>query len=428
MYSREMTASFEQIFPWRANLSVKTNGSVPAAGSYEVVIVGGGSAGITVSARIVKQFRKHRIHATVLIIDPSKHHYYQPMWTLVGGGIYAKHASRRWQQDLIPAGVEWLQDSVTRFHPERNEIEIHSGRKVSYRYLIVCPGLKLNWDAIPGLRESLGQNGISSNYSYGSVESTWHNIRSFRGGTAIFTQPLPPIKCGGAPQKIAYLADSYFRRSGVRDKTNIIFCSAENGIFAVRKYADTLNKVIARKGINAKFRHNLIRLCPETKEAVFRNLDSGAEAVMKYDMIHVTPPQCAMDFVRESPLANGSGWVEVDKHTLQHVAYPNVFSLGDASSLPTSKTGAAVRKQAPVVAMNLISAMKGEPLRASYNGYTSCPLVTGYGSLIMAEFDYELQPRETFPIDQSKERLSMYLVKKYLLPPFYWYGMLRGRV
>ncbi len=409
-------------------MSVEPNGKSPFASSYDVVIVGGGSAGITVSARITKQLRKHRISATVFIIDPSRHHYYQPMWTLVGGGIYAKHNSCRAQQDLIPPGVAWLRDSVARFDPQSNQIEIRNGKKISYRYLVVCPGLKLDWDSIPGLRESLGKDGVSSNYSYGSVESTWENIRSFRGGTAIFTQPLPPIKCGGAPQKIAYLADSYFRKSGVRDRSNVVFCSAEAGIFAVRKYADALDKVVARKQIDARFRHNLIRLDPNTKEAVFRNLNDGTDVVLKYDMIHVTPPQCALDFVKKSPLANSSGWVDVDKHTLQHVAYPNVFSLGDASSLPTSKTGAAARKQAPVVASNLISVMLGKPPKATYNGYTSCPLVTGYGSLIMAEFDYELQPQETFPIDQSKERLSMYLVKKHLLPPYYWHGMLRGHV
>lgn len=409
-------------------MNIETNDGTPLANGYDIIVVGGGTAGITVSSRIIHLVRKHHIHASVLIVDPSSVHYYQPIWTLVGGGVLPKQESCRSQNSQIPRGAVWLQDSVAGFDPSNNLIKVRSGRKIAYRYLVVCPGLKLDWGAIPGLRESVGMDGVSSNYSYHTVDSTWNDIRAFKGGTAIFTQPHSPIKCGGAPQKIAYLADSYFRKSGVRDQSKIVFCSAEAEIFSVPKYANTLHQVIARKGIIAKFSHNLIRILPDTKTAVFRNTQTGENVSMAYDMIHVTPPQCALDFIKNSLLANENGWVDVDMHTLQHSSYPNVFALGDASSLPTSKTGAAVRKQAPVVAQNLLSLMQGKPLVAKYDGYTSCPLVTGYGSVVMAEFDYTRQPRETFPIDQSKERLSMYLLKRYLLPPLYWHGMLRGRI
>jgi sulfide:quinone oxidoreductase len=224
-----------------------------------------------------------------------------------------------------------------------------------------------------------------------------------------------------------YLADSYFRKSGVRKNSQVVFCSSAAAIFSVKKYTDTLNKVLKRKEITTHFKHNLIALRPDVKEAVFRNLDTNEEVVMRYDMIHVTPPQGPCDFMKNSPLVNKDGWVEVDKLKLQHVRYPNVFALGDASNLPTSKTGAAIRKQAPVVAENLVAEMTKQPLTKTYDGYTSCPLVTGYNSLVMAEFDYDQNPAESFPIDQSKERYSMYLVKKYLLPRLYWYLMLRGR-
>jgi sulfide:quinone oxidoreductase len=188
-----------------------------------------------------------------------------------------------------------------------------------------------------------------------------------------------------------------------------------------------MDEVIKRKGIKTMYRHNLIEIRPEKKEAVFRNLDTGEEVTLHYDMIHATPPQSAPDFIKRSPLSNAEGWVDVNKETLRHARYPNIFSLADASSLPTSKTGAAIRKQAPVLVRNLLAAMRGKPMPARYDGYTSCPLITGYGKLVMAEFDYDLKPQETFPFDQSKERLSMYLVKKYLLPQLYWRGMLRGR-
>jgi sulfide:quinone oxidoreductase len=400
---------------------------MPEQEKYDILIVGGGSAGITTAARIKRQLPSNLRQLSMAILEPSETHYYQPLWTLVGGGVYPKEVTEKREVDLIPKGATWIKDAVAEFHPDANYVVTKSGKTIGYGYMVVATGIKIDWNKIPGLAESVGKNGVCSNYSYDTVESTWQNIRDFKGGTAIFTQPSPPIKCGGAPQKIMYLADSYFRRSKVRDKSKVIFCSAAASIFAVKKYADTLDKVLQRKGITTKYRHNLIELRPDTKDAVFKHLDTGEVVVMHYDMIHVTPPQSSPDFVKSSPLANQDGWVEVDKLTLQHVRYPNVFGIGDASSLPTSKTGAAIRKQSPVLATNLIALMQNQALAKKYDGYTSCPLVTGYNSLVMAEFDYDGKPAESFPIDQSKERYSMFLVKKYLLPKLYWYGMLRGR-
>ena len=395
--------------------------------SYDIVLVGGGSAGITTASRLVKQLRKAKRSARILIIDPAEVHYYQPIWTLVGAGVYPKEVSMRKQRDLIPHGVELLQEAVTEFKPDLNQVVTKQGTTVSYRYLVVCPGLKVDWARIPGLAESIGKDGVCSNYSYETVESTWKNIRDFKGGTAIFTNPLPPIKCGGAPQKIMYLADSYFRKSGVRNNSKVVFCSSAAAIFSVKKYTDTLNKVLKRKEITTHFKHDLIALRPDVKEAVFKNLDTNEDVVMRYDMIHVTPPQGPCDFMKNSPLVNKDGWVEVDKFKLQHVRYANIFALGDASNLPTSKTGAAIRKQAPVVAQNLVSELLKQPLATTYDGYTSCPLVTGYTSLVMAEFNYNMEPAESFPIDQGKERYSMYFVKKHVLPRLYWHFMLKGR-
>ncbi|MBL8192606.1 MAG: NAD(P)/FAD-dependent oxidoreductase [Blastocatellia bacterium] len=392
--------------------------------SYKIVIVGGGTAGITVAAQLAKRLDSKEI----AIIEPSSKHYYQPLWTLVGGGAATKESTERDEADYIPKGVTWIKDKAIEFYPDENYLLTLSGQRINYNFLVVAAGIQIDWDKIKGLKDSLGKNGVCSNYSYQYVDKTWEYIKNFSGGTAIFTQPPPPFKCGGAPQKIMYLADDYLRKSGVREKSKIIFTSAAAGSFQVKKYADTLDKVMARKSIITKFRHNLIEIKSETQEAVFENLDTKEKTILHYDLLHVSPPQSSPDFIKRSPLANADGWVDVDKKTLQHNRYKNIFSLGDASSLPTSKTGAAIRKQAPVLVKNLIAAINGKPLVANYDGYTSCPLVTGYGRLVMAEFDYDLKPTETFPIDQSKERLSMYLVKKYLLPEIYWHGMLRGRL
>lgn len=392
---------------------------------YQVLIVGGGTAGLTVAAHL----RNQEDPPEVAVLEPSDKHYYQPLWTLIGGGVFPREESERNEGDFIPPGATWIQDAAARFDPENNTVTTEGGTTLSYDYLVMAAGIQIDWDKIPGLKESVGKpgTGVCSNYSYDTVPATWENIQNFQGGTALFTEPNTPIKCGGAPQKIMYLADEAFRKQGVREKTSIIFAKGKPGIFSSPHYATALTEVCARKDIETRFNHNLTELRPDAKEAVFEHLETGEEVVIPYDMVHVTPPMSAPDFIKDSPLGNEEGWVEVDKHSLRHVRYPNVFGLGDNSSLPTSKTGAAVRKQAPVVVENLMAAIRGENLEASYDGYTSCPLVTGYGKLILAEFDYDKNPMESFPFDQRQERYSMYALKAYGLPRLYWHGMLRGR-
>ncbi len=392
---------------------------------HQVLIVGGGAAGLTVAAQLTKGwFNK----SDVGVIEPSDKHYYQPLWTLVGGGVVKKETTRREEASVMPRKAHWIHDGVAEFHPEQNSVLTTSGKTITYDFLVVAAGIQLNWDKIPGLKESIGKDGVCSNYSYQTVDSTWKNIRSFRGGTALFTHPSGAVKCGGAPQKIMYLADDYFRQSGVRDKAKVIFAIANPTIFAVEKYRIALEKVVERKQIDCRYQHELIEIRPDKKEAVFNRLDSGESVVISYDMLHVAPPMSAPSFIAKSPLADAEGWVDVDKDTLQHKRFMNVFAIGDCSNLPTSKTAAAIRKQAPVLAANLKAAIDGTPLLTKYNGYTSCPLVTGYGSLILAEFDYDKLPDETFPFDQSKERWSMWLLKRFLLPILYWHGMLKGRL
>lgn len=388
-----------------------------------VLVVGGGSAGITLAARL----RRARPGLGIAILDPAEEHFYQPLWTLVGGGEVRKEATRRAQSSLVPPRVTWVRDAALEFRPEENLVVTAGGELLGYDALVVCPGIKVDWGAIAGLPQAIGRDGVCSIWSYEQVDRVWEEIRSFQGGTAVFTFPSTPIKCPGAAQKIMYLADETFRRAGVRERSRIVFVSAAPRIFAVDKYARTLERVLARKGIETLFRHELVGVRPETREAVVRDIEGGGELSIAYDLLHVAPPQRAPDVVRDSPLAGPAGWAEVDRGTLQHVRFPNVFSLGDASSLPTSKTGAAIRAQAPVAAANLLAQLDGKPLPRTYDGYTACPLVTGYGKLVLAEFDYDLNPRETFPFDQSKERYSMYQLKKRGLPLLYWRGMMRGR-
>jgi len=392
--------------------------------TYPIVIVGGGTGGLSVAARLAAQLPA----GTVALVEPSDNHYYQPLWTLVGAGVFDKSITERPEADYIPDGVVWIKDAVAAFAPDVKQVVTKTGERIGYEQLVVALGMQLDWQKIEGLPDALGKAGVCSNYRYDLVDSTWRTLQSIEEGNAIFTFPSTPVKCAGAPQKIMYLADDHLRQRGIRERTPVIFASANKAIFGVERYAKTLRGVIARKQIETLFRHDLVAVRATSREAVFRNLDDGSERILPYAMLHVVPPQSAPDVIKQSALADPAGWVDVDKHTLQHLRYPEVWSLGDCSSLPTSRTGAAIRKQAPILVENLLAQRAGEPLPARYDGYSSCPLVTGYGKLVLAEFDYDGKPAESFPFDQSKERYSMWALKTYGLPEMYWNGMLRGRM
>ena len=386
------------------------------------VIVGAGPGGLGIAARLVSAGASN-----VTVIDPAEFHYYQPLWTFVGGGVFPREQSQRPMREVIPAGVRWLQQAVSEFRPAESRVVLRDGKTIDYDFLVVAPGLQINWQSIPGLKETLGRNGVCSNYSYESVNSTWETLQRLTAGRALFTFPTTPIKCAGAPLKAMFLAEDYLRRTGRRAQCEVVYQCGVGSIFRAPKYAAELVKITAARDINVNYKRELVEVRGDAREAVFRDTDSGATQTEKFDMLHVAPPMGPPDFVRTSELADAAGWVDVNRETLQHVRFPNVFSLGDASNLPTSKTAAAIRAQGPVLAWNLLAVASGGVAKATYDGYTSCPLVTGYGRLMLAEFDYNLEPKETFPFDQGCERRSMYLLKKYVMPELYWRALLRGR-
>ena len=325
-----------------------------------VVIVGGGAAGITVAAEL----RRHRPELDVILIDPSETHSYQPGWTLVGAGVFSLAQTMRKEESLIPKGVTWLRTSVTAFDPDAKQIQLAEGRRVGYRMLVVCPGLQLDWDKVEGLRGALGRNGVCSNYSRDDAEYTWECLQAFRGGTALFTQPPMPIKCAGAPQKIMYLAADRWRirRDRMQRPVDIEFCLAGDVLFGVPFFVPELQRTVERYGIGLCYKHNLKAVDGPAKTAVFSVTDADGETrevTKHFDMIHVTPPQSAPDFVKTSPLASAAGWVEVDPSTLRHARFGDVFALGDAAGTTNAKTAAAVRLQAPVVVRNLLAVLDG---------------------------------------------------------------------
>ncbi|SCL71128.1 sulfide:quinone oxidoreductase [Micromonospora citrea] len=392
---------------------------------HQVVIVGGGTAGISVAARL-----RRRGVSDVALVEPSAHHYYQPLWTLVGGGLATAGETVRPQRKLVPRGVSWIRDRAVGVDPDGRTVTLDGGDVVAYDQLVMAPGLQLDFGAVPGLAESVGRDGVSSNYRYDLAPRTWEFIRAVRGGTAIFTMPAGPVKCGGAPQKIAYLAADWWQRQGLRDATRIILVLPTPSIFSQPDWARVLESVVARYGIEVRYESQLVEVDGAGRRATIVDNRSGATETVDYDLLHAVPPQSAPDWLKGSPLADPAspfGYLAVDRHTLRSTRWPEVFALGDVANLPTSKTGAAIRKQAPVVVANLLAARRGEPLPARYDGYTSCPLVTAHNRMLLAEFDYELRPRPSFPlIDTMRPRYDMWLLKRHGLPAMYWHGMLRG--
>ncbi|MGI9614275.1 MAG: FAD-dependent oxidoreductase [Acidimicrobiales bacterium] len=392
---------------------------------HRVVIVGGGSAGISVAARLKKGVDD------IAVIDPSEKHYYQPLWTLVGGGCSNRETSERTEASVMPKGVTWIKDAVTAFDPDNNQVSTDGGQTIGYDVLVVCPGIQLDWGKIPGVTETLGSNGVSSNYTYDLAPKTWEFIQGTRSGSAVFTMPSGPIKCAGAPQKIAYLACDYWRSQGVLDDIDVHLVLPTPRTFGVPVFADALDEVVADYGINVHLNSELESVDPDGKKATIKSMEEdGAGFTLSYDMMHVVPHQSAPDWVKSSPLATDAptGYVDVDKHTHQHAIYKNVFSLGDAGSTPNSKTGAAIRKQAPVVAANVLQQLSGKDPSKEYDGYASCPLTTSRHAMLLAEFDYSLEPAPSFPvINLQKPRRDMWYLKKYGLPFLYWNLMLKGR-
>ncbi|MGU3466709.1 TIGR01244 family sulfur transferase [Methylobacterium sp. C33D] len=397
---------------------------------HSVVIVGGGAGGIAVAASL----KARKPDLDVALIDPADIHYYQPGWTMVGGGIFAPSDTARTMASLIPDGVRWIKSAVTAFEPESKSVLLGDSRVVRYDRLVVAPGLKLDWAGIEGLAETLGQNGVTSNYRYDLAPYTWELVQNLRSGRAVFTQPPMPIKCAGAPQKAMYLSADHWLRAGRLGSMAIEFYNAGSVLFGVKEYVPPLMAYVKRYGARLNFDHTLTRIDGPARRAWFsrKTEDGGGETVeTDFDMIHVVPPQQAPDFVRVSPLADAGGWIEVDPASLRHRRYPAIYALGDACNTPNAKTAAAARKQAPVVAHNLLVEMGHlRGVEAAYDGYGSCPLTVERGKILLAEFGYGGKLMPSFPnwlIDGTKPSHMAWLLKERMLPPIYWKAMLKGR-
>ncbi len=407
---------------------LKQNSPVSASQSYTVVIVGAGAAGIAVASSLLSRSPELQI----AIIDPAEQHYYQPGWTMVGAGIFKPETTVRQMDSLIPAKVTWIKATVVGFDPSQYEVILQDGKPLKYRALIVCPGLKLNWNGIEGLAESLGQHGVTSNYRYDLAPYTWKLVQGLTRGKAVFTQPPMPIKCAGAPQKAMYLSSDYWLKNQVLKDVSVEMFNAGGMLFGVKEYVPALMEYVKRYGIQLNFNHQLVKVDGPAKRAWFKVNDSQTTSLIEtdFDMLHAVPPQQAPDFIRSSLLTDEAGWVSVHQQTLQHTTYPDIFALGDVMNAPNAKTAAAARKQSPIVAANVLAYLNGSDQFFSYDGYGSCPLTVERGKIVLAEFGYGGKLLPSFPswvIDGQKPSRLAWLLKEQILPPVYWQGMLKGR-
>ncbi|MBC3257659.1 NAD(P)/FAD-dependent oxidoreductase [Pseudomonas paralactis] len=394
--------------------------------SGDIVVIGGGSAGIGLLASLLKRDPQ----LNIILIEPNDYHCYQPAWTLVGGGAYDLYKTRRPLAEVLPNGVSWVQAAVSEVLPDENTLVLDSGQRVTWKNLIVCPGLRLAWEKIEGLQDTLGQHGVTSNYSYEHAAYTWQLVQQLKGGKALFTQPAMPIKCAGAPQKALYLSCDHWLKQGALKNIEVEFNLAGAALFGVPTFVPPLMKYVEKYNAHLAFNSNLIKVDGPARKAWFEIKDAAGNVSVEekaFDMLHVVPPQVAPDFIRESALADAAGWCEVNPHSLQHLRYPHVFGLGDVCGTANAKTAAAVRKQIVVVAENLLALRKQAPLPLKYDGYGSCPLTVEKGKVVLAEFGYGGKLLPTFALDPTQARRSMWFLKATLLPWFYWNGMLKGR-
>ncbi|KAK9318966.1 hypothetical protein V1517DRAFT_282656 [Lipomyces orientalis] len=405
------------------------------ARNHRVVVIGCGTAGLAISHQLLRSGKFAQ--DDIAVVDPAAWHHYQPGWTLVGGGLKTKEELRSPLNSLINPKLKFYNDSVAAFFPEDNLVTLGNGDKVSYKQLVVAPGISVNYGSVKGLPEALASPDslVSSIYGYDTCDKVFRTIEKLRKGVAIFTQPTGVIKCAGAPQKIMWLALDYWKRAGLYDPSNhsgsmikINFATGLPVMFGVPKYSAKLEEMRNERGVDGLFQHDLVAI--EGNTATFARPDGKAHVTKQFDLLHVVPKMGPHPFVKNSALANEAGYVDVDEGTTRHNKYPNIWSAGDASSLPTSKTAAAITSEAPVLVHNLLRSMEGKEPEATYDGYTSCPLLTEYGKVLLAEFKYGGQPKETFGnwlgIDQAIPRRAFYHLKKDFFPWVYRKSMVKG--
>jgi sulfide:quinone oxidoreductase len=397
-----------------------------------IVIAGGGAAGLTAASRLAQSLDG----ATITLIEPRKEHWYQPGFTLIAAGIKPQNYAVSQTTDYVPKGVELVAEKVAEIDPEGKKVVTDAGRTIAYDFLIVALGLELNYGGIEGMDTArIGQNGLGSLYmNPAAAAATYTAMSTFadKGGIGLFGRPATEMKCAGAPLKYTFITDDHLRRRGNRGKAEIHYMAHGKVLFSVPIVSEKVRMLFEDRGVKVHQDHVLQAIDIDRRIATYKTPNGPRE--QGYDFINVIPPMRAPEPVRRSPLPwkegpfAADGWMEVDRQTLRHKRYTNIFGVGDIAGVPKGKTAASVKWQVPVAVDHLLADIQGKVSKETYNGYTSCPLITRLGRAMLVEFDYKDNLVMSFPgvIAPLEELWISWVMKTMGLKPTY-ISMLRGR-
>ena len=390
---------------------------------HDVVIVGGGNAGISLAAKL----RRMGCH-DVAIVEPKQVHHYRPLLSYVGGGMATMEDLTRAQTKCIPDGCTWYADHVTAIDPDRSVVHLSAGRELHYNDVAVCPGSRVDWDAITGSEEAVATPAAATNYLPELAEKTWTMLSSLTAGRAVFVISERHVPCAPVGLKPLFMAADHWRRAGRLGDIDIELL-VEGARLVNHDDADRELRAAAEDyGVRVRTR--------ATVEAVFAVSQSlrvqtpeGTDE-LTYDALYLAPPHRAPDWVADSDLATpaSDGFVAVDPRTLRHETHPRVWGLGDVATVGTLPSGGALRKQVPVVAHNIAAQRARRTLR-HYDGYSVAPVTTNRRELLLAEFDRDGKPQPTLTTpDLVRPRRSTFVFDRYLEPQIYWHRLLKGNV
>jgi sulfide:quinone oxidoreductase len=403
---------------------------------HDVVVIGGGNAGISLAARLVRDGCRD-----VALVDPAEVHHYRPLLSYVAGGMAALEDLRRPQRDVVPDGVRWYRDRVVGVDAQRSTVRLAGGGELTYADLAVCPGSEVDWDAIPGSRDAMTTPAASTSYLPEHAADTWTMLSGLREGRAVFAIADRYVPCAPVGLKPLFLAADHWRRAGVLDRIAIELL-VEGDALAPQAQADRqLREAAAGYGVRVRTGVRLaavdptartVEVLPARRPDGEGTPDDGAPARERvpYDALYLAPPHRAPAWVAASGLGtdDSDGFVAVDPRTLQHEVHPRVWGLGDAAAVDALPSGGALRKQVPVVAENIAARRTGRPMR-HYSGYSVAPVTTSRRRLLLGEFDRAGRPEPTVRIpDLVRPRRSLLLFDRYLEPQVYWHRLLRGKV
>ncbi len=392
----------------------------------KIVILGGGTGGTIMANKLRKTLSKEEWEITV--VDKDKTHYYQPGFLFIPFGIYGKDDVIKPKANFIPSGVKLVFQKIDKIEPSENKVLLGDGQILNYDYLIIATGTNIDINDTPGLNDKLWRKDIFDFYTLNGALELRKRLKDWEGEELVVNIAEQPIKCPVAPLEFTFLADSYFTEIGIRDKVNITYATPLPGAFTKPKASKMLGELLEEKNINVVPDFYLEKVDNENKKIV-----SYDEREIPFDILSIVPVNAGSSIVERSGMGDDLNFIPTNKHTLQSKNYENIFVLGDASDIPTSKAGSVVHFASDVLYENILSAIEGRPLNAKFDGHSNCYIETGHGKGSIIDFNYDTEPLPgTFPLPGvgpfgllQNTKLNHY--GKVLFRWIYWHILLKGK-